>query len=168
LMKQDFLTPPPWRQNRILSPGKSEFKKFHHRVRPSLWKLNEKTDPRTGLYFHPKLSGFHDSDSKQAQMKTSPRRSQRTRRNQDAEELTRCCTPGGQRSALRRQPPGMLEVLLRALRGLRGEIWFFVRIQCATFDFLVDARLASPHCLNRRSCFSLRAQGTLRLYSKES
>jgi hypothetical protein len=29
----------------------------------------------------------------------------------------------------RRQPPGVLEVLLRALRGLRGEIWFFVMLQ---------------------------------------
>jgi hypothetical protein len=27
---------------------------------------------------------------------------------------------------------GLLEVLLRALRGLRGEIWFFVMPQCAT------------------------------------
>jgi hypothetical protein len=41
----------------------------------------------------------------------------------------------------------VLEVLLRALRG---EIWFLVILQCATFDSLIDAGLGSAHCLNRR------------------
>jgi hypothetical protein len=33
----------------------------------------------------------------------------------------------------------MLEVLLCAPRGLRGEIWFFAILQCATFGSLIDA-----------------------------
>jgi hypothetical protein len=41
-------------------------------------------------------------------------------------------------------PRGVLEVLLRALRGFRGEIWFIGILQCATFDSLVDAGLGSP------------------------
>jgi hypothetical protein len=96
------------------------------------------------------LSCFCDSDGKQAQKEISPRRSRRTRRNQGAEELAHCCMPGGGR----RPPPGLLEVLLRALRGLRGQIWLFGILQCATFDSLVDAPMGSAHCLNCRSCLS--------------
>jgi hypothetical protein len=32
--------------------------------------------------------------------------------------------------------PGVLQVLLRALRSHRGEILFFVMLQCATFDLM--------------------------------